>query len=325
MGQASRRQSWSRYWASGALHSCVTSYHENYAGTLGQGWLDAMGRLTRGARVLDLATGNGSLPKLAVDHLSELELEFDAVDLAELRPTWCQALGAEQRARLRFHSGIAAEQLPFPAECFDMVISQFGIEYSNRRQSHPESVRVLKSGGKWSAVVHHAQSIIVHNARDELRHGEWLFQPNGLLATVHDLSPLFERARTAEGRIGLDRDPAAHELRDRFNGLQEELERRADRSVCPDLLHEARRLTGQVLMAAGSGDSRSGQNQLAQFREAWVDSCLRLTDLVRCALDDAELSDWQRQLGLLGVQTEAAAVHEGSHLLAWRLVGAKVL
>ena len=284
-----------------------------------------MGRLTRGARVLDLAPGNGSLPKLAVDHLSELELEFDAVDLAELRPTWCQALGAEQRARLRFHSGIAAEQLPLPAECFDMVISQFGIEYSNRRQSHPEAVRVLKSGGKWSAVVHHAQSIIVHNARDELRHGEWLFQPNGLLATVHDLSPLFERARTAEGRIGLDRDPAAHELRDRFNGLQEELERRADRSVCPDLLHEARRLTGQVLMAAGSGDSRSGQNQLAQFREAWVDSCLRLTDLVRCALDDAELSDWQRQLGLLGVQTEAAAVHEGSHLLAWRLAGAKVL
>lgn len=318
-----RALAWSRYWSSGALHSCVTTYRENYAGTLGGQWITWLESLPHDAHVLDIATGNGALPKLGIELTNRPRLTFDAIDVAALHPGWWERLDAPTRARVRFQGGVTAENLPFADDTFDAVASQFGLEYSSTSRSLPEAVRVLKPGGCWATVLHHEESIVVRNARAELQHAAWIDSAGGLLATVEELVPLFARARTAQGRSELSRDPVAEALRDRFNALQEQLETQASRSGCPDLLHDARRLTGEVLALAGSGDVAGAQGRLGLFRVALSDSRIRLSDLVRCALGTADVRDWRERLGALGMATEVAALHEGPHLMGWWLMGRK--
>ena len=57
---AARRDAWSRYWAGGAPHSCIGTYGERYGGVIAGFWRDRFGALPAVARVLYVATGNGS-------------------------------------------------------------------------------------------------------------------------------------------------------------------------------------------------------------------------------------------------------------------------
>src|SRR5688572_29452405 len=123
--QDARRDAWSSYWAAGGLHSCVGSFAGNYAGAIGDFWRDRAAALPDGARILDLATGNGALPLLFRDRRGDA-IEIDAVDLARIAPRWHRP---DESPRVRFHSGIAMERLPFADAGFDLVASQFGFEY----------------------------------------------------------------------------------------------------------------------------------------------------------------------------------------------------
>ena len=92
-----RREVWSRYWASGALHSCATSYRNNYAGSIGAFWQDAFAALPAPACVLDVATGNAALPNLLLTTRRETAIECDAIDLARIEPEWLRKLEPAQR------------------------------------------------------------------------------------------------------------------------------------------------------------------------------------------------------------------------------------
>ena len=138
-----RRAAWSDYWSRGALHSCVGSYAGNYGGAIATYWRTVFATLPRGARVLDVGTGNGPLPRLLLDaRPDDSDLHVDAIDLAALAPRW--AAQPAYAARVRFHPGVATEHLPFAAAAFDLVTSQFGFEYAERGPALAECLRVLR-------------------------------------------------------------------------------------------------------------------------------------------------------------------------------------
>ena len=100
--------------------------------------------LRAGSRVLDVAAGNGN------------------VALAAAR-RWCDVLATDyvpallERARERAHAdrlplecqGADAEDLPFPGESFDVVVSTFGVMFTpDQERAASELLRVCKSGGK---------------------------------------------------------------------------------------------------------------------------------------------------------------------------------
>src|SRR5690606_29905342 len=117
MGTSERQQAWTRYWQSGALHSCVGSYDGNYGGAIAALWRTQFNGLDDNKRLLDLGTGNGPLPALALATLGVATLpHIDAVDLAEPRPPWLTSAPAEAKARTVFHTGVRMESLPFPGE-----------------------------------------------------------------------------------------------------------------------------------------------------------------------------------------------------------------
>jgi SAM-dependent methyltransferase len=60
------------------------------------------------------------------------------------------------------------ELLPFEEASFDAVVSQFGFEYSRTHKTAHQMARVLKPAGRFSFIVHHAQSSVVSANRASL-------------------------------------------------------------------------------------------------------------------------------------------------------------
>jgi len=97
-----------------------------------------------GERVLDVATGPGTLA-LRVARTTEVDaLDFSPGMLAALRAR----ADEEQRRRLRLHEG-DGQALPFTDASFDVAFSLFGLFlFPDRGKGFAEMARVLRPGGR---------------------------------------------------------------------------------------------------------------------------------------------------------------------------------
>jgi SAM-dependent methyltransferase len=297
-----RRDSWSRYWAGGALHSCATSFAGNYDDAIGAFWRGVCAPLRGSERVLDVATGNGALPRLLIDTLAaEGRLPaIDAVDLAEIDPPWARQLAPSIAERVRFHPRAAAETLPFADACFDLVISQYGLEYSDLARSVGEVARVLKPGGVVALVLHHRESLPVRCGRFEVAHIDWLQASGGLIDRARRLLPYLARLATPAGMASVQRDPDAGKARIQLNEAMRALDTRAQMESVPDLLFEIQSQVGELLgNTAGIGE-RAARARLQAIVDGMVAARLRQAELVEHALDRA------------GVERVAAGLAQGA-------------
>lgn len=318
---AERTRSWNAYWSSGALHSCVGSFAGNYAGQVRAFWRTLAAVLPVGTRLLDVATGNGALPALFIEDVPEARaLQVDAVDLANVQPAWLASAPDGVRARTRFHSGVRAEQLPFADASFDVAVSQFGLEYTDTARSVAELRRVVRPGGTLALVLHASQSLIVRQAREELRHLAWMLDEVPLFDTGARLCEALALAATPEGIRRLEADPAAAALRSDYNALMAQAGARAERSSCPDVIVDAQQAITRALMASRAAGSASvGQQQVAAMAAQLRESRLRLRELVACALDRPALDALLAPSGAT-VEPPVELRFDNGELMAWGLV-----
>ncbi len=149
---------WSLYWQGGNADSCIANTGAEDRALVSAGWRMLAEALPAGAKVLDLATGNGAVPR---DLLTANDaLVITGVDLAEIAP---DSLLASQPAlaRVTFQGGIDICRLPFAEESFDAFTSQFVLEYAPLDAALSEAARVLCQGGRLQLLMHHAGSAIV--------------------------------------------------------------------------------------------------------------------------------------------------------------------
>ena len=312
-----RREVWARYWASGALHSCATSFGPDYGGVIAAFWHDVFDGLRPGQGVLDIATGNGALPRLLF--ACRPDVECDAVDLSPVAPIWVAQLAPAVRQRLRFHGNTAAEALPFADGHFDLIVSQYGFEYCRHDEIVTQVRRVLAPEGRIAMVIHHLGSRPVELARDELAHLDWLQEPDGLLDAAASMVEPMARAATAAGRDALAGDARANAAREHFNGLQRELSQRLVGAICPDVLHEVRQALAQVLATAQRRGEATARDELAQVRRHLDDSRVRLEELIACALDAGTIDSLVERLAPPGATVRVAELREGPWLMGWTL------
>ncbi|HEX5693309.1 MAG TPA: class I SAM-dependent methyltransferase [Arenimonas sp.] len=319
---AERRNSWSNYWASGALHSCLGSFDGNYAGEVLEAWRAALAALPKDAVVLDIATGNGALPALFMAEAPAGRLaRVEAVDLALVRPDWIQSLDADKRSRVNVQGGVMAETLPFPDAHFDFACSQFGIEYTDLPRSLAEAARVLKPGGTLALVLHDPESLMCRNAREELGHLDWVAQ-SGILGLAERMCAVVARASTPEGRQALAKDPAAEATREKLNAVMGELAQRGKASKVPDLLGFVQHTIFHAIQTSQqSGNPQSGAEGM-QWLEAQLDqSRLRLSELLDCALDDAALDGFLAGTGFVEHSRRSLSFPGGDRLGWWLQAG----
>ena len=310
---------WSRYWEAGAPHSCSGSFGQHYEGAIGKWWQQVFEALSTVERVLDLATGSGAVLQLALKHCRSQTVRLEGIDVGQVAPLWSLSLAPEQAARVHIQAGIGAERLPFDDQSFDLVTSQFGIEYTDLERSTAELRRVLRSGGSLRCILHHANSRSVHLARIEVEHARWLLAPNGLLQVAEQLCGPFSRAATAQGRSDLVNDQGANALRQRFNDQQDERRRLAATSECPDVLHEASDAVNGAFRTATEQSALAGQELARAYEKKLRDSEFRLTDLIDHALSPHSLQARQLRLGALGLAARVGELRDGKHLMGWWL------
>lgn len=283
--QNQRKQAWSSYWAGGALHSCVGSYADNYAGAIGDFWQARFQRLRAGSRVLDLATGNGALPLLLEEQAGAQGIRIDAVDLAEVAPAWLQP---SRHHGITFHAGVAMEDLPFMDQSFDLVVSQFGLEYARWPQALHQILRVGKQEGDVAFVMHHVDSVLVKVGKAELANQQLLLEPGGLLNAAGAIIPWVAHARS--GTIDMQQNAEALACRQGYNQAMNRLAEEIEASPVPDLLIEGRAWVHGLVSGVDGKDPEQQLSLLADYGEALQAAALRTSEMVEHALDPAQIS-----------------------------------
>lgn len=317
---AVRREAWSRYWAHGVPHSCVGSYGDCYGGEIAAFWRDVFGRLPAAARVLDIATGNGALPRLLLQHTELHDVHCDAVDIASIQPSWLAKASPADQARVSFHSGVDAAGLPFADQSFDLVVSQYGLEYTALQRSVPELLRVRALRGTIALVLHHSQGRPAALAAVELDHLGWLLDEGSLFDAGAALVEPMALAATVQGRAILQSQPQADAARERFNALLAELTNRTAASDGADVLFEAREALMAVLAGAGRNGAAQASALMSRLRDEYAGSATRLRDLQTHALGPDRAFALREQLAAaLAAPVSLTALNENGHLMGWMI------
>ncbi|MCH7820791.1 MAG: class I SAM-dependent methyltransferase [Proteobacteria bacterium] len=146
----SETRGWDTYWQGtrdkdsyalgGASHPAITSF-----------WDDTLSQIlasTTNARILDIATGSGAVIEKFFHHSTDAQPDITCVDISD---------AAIDGVRRRFPAitGIVADARSIPLESFryDLVTSQFGIEYAGL-DALDEAARLIAPGGTLAMLMH---------------------------------------------------------------------------------------------------------------------------------------------------------------------------
>lgn len=152
------RGAWSDFWAdnrqAGHGGGCLPQAWQGIDAAQKAAWKGFAAKLPKGARVLDLATGDGRV--MAWLLAARKDLKPVGVDLSAQLP--------EPPRGAKVRSGVAMEELPFPGNRFRAVVSQFGFEYGDLARSARELARVLAPDGSAGLMTHRQDGpILAHN------------------------------------------------------------------------------------------------------------------------------------------------------------------
>ena len=118
-----------------------------------------------GDRILDLACGTGIVARLAAQRLNGRE-QIAGLDLNPAMIEVAREKSEREDVDIAWHVG-SADQLPFPDESFDLVLSQQGLQFfPDRAAAAAEMHRVLVPGGRvatatWTAIENNPLSQIM--------------------------------------------------------------------------------------------------------------------------------------------------------------------
>jgi SAM-dependent methyltransferase len=169
---------WTQYWQSGNPDSCIPTKSPDDIRPIRAFWRELAVQLNAGSRVLDLATGNGAVPRMLLE--ANQDLQITAVDKAAIDPVkYLADLG--RMADVKFSPGVDIEHMHYDDASFDAVTSQFGIEYVALERAVSEVARVIRSDGEIRLLMHHCDSEVLVASRAKRTEMEPLLANGGVL------------------------------------------------------------------------------------------------------------------------------------------------
>ncbi|KGK00934.1 class I SAM-dependent methyltransferase [Thalassotalea sp. ND16A] len=295
---------WSQYWRQGHLTSFGDDIKDNYVGTLKNVWSEVFSALNKDDRVIDIATGNGALVGLIYDAVRQDNLPYiDAIDLAKIQIKEPLLNKSEQT---HFAGGINCEQLPFTDNSANLIISQFGIEYSNLKKSLAEVARVLAETGQAQFICHHHDSIIVKPNLAILMMSLELQSKSGGMSIVKRL--LAELDKTGKG------SPKSENWRNKLNKYMEKLLKTDKNSFMATNFH---------LFVKAVLQNQAKQSEIINgFEQELKGSIARLTDLANAAISKVEQSKVSSlcKQNHLTIVDFSAVVDDQNNILAWKIL-----
>lgn len=315
-------QHWDEYWQQGHLTSFGDSFSGNYAGILKDIWFYEFESLPNQFEVLDIATGNGALP-LLINHFfstKDVSGHVDGIDLAKIN-TDLKHCELSKAVGITLTSNIDCNKLPFKNEKYDLVISQYGIEYSKLALSIPEALRVLKPGGHLSVVTHHHQSMIINRNRSilEIVSNEEAYR---LFDVVIELVSAMGVISSAEDLARVKADSNCEGLRKELNQLISVLG-----TVDESALKDSEMLTYvATIFQKGLYWSLNKKLEYISFAIAQISALRqRLRELVDSALNEVDISNFLSMFldGSASLEDILTLRDENNNILAWKITAVK--
>ena len=175
---------WSNYWQQGHKTSFGNSYTEEYEGTISIFWKEIFNELSGRNKILDLCTGNASLIYVAQNGCTNFEGNiWHGVDYAKINVS--KELAELSNVKLIEQTSI--EDLGLAHKYYDLVISNFGIEYSQIDRAIEQVAEVIKDNGKLKLVCHHKDSILIKESTHELKIVSCLLKKHGVMQSLHSM------------------------------------------------------------------------------------------------------------------------------------------
>ena len=177
---------WDLYWQANQAGSCAAIDGRGEEASIVDDWRAFFASFNDGARLLDIATGNGAVALIAAGVAAATGRRFDihGIDTADIDPARFVPARAELLRTIRFRGRTPAERLPFEAGTVDGVSGQHALEYTDVDRSVPELVRVLRSSGRVHLVMHARDSAIVTANQAKIDHSRYLLRDSGLFAAA---------------------------------------------------------------------------------------------------------------------------------------------
>ena len=187
---------WEQYWD---VTPTLSSFGDSsdvlgYPKDLLNFWEKVVKNYGRNVCYLDLGTGKGALAVWVQVLLARNKLrgKVEGCDLADINEAKIISGNDELDEAIKqveFKFNTPLERLPYLSEQFDILISQFGFEYSDWDKSLPEALRVLKDNGELVLMLHHPDSAITKDCIGGIRVLTWFFNEKILddIATLIDL------------------------------------------------------------------------------------------------------------------------------------------
>ncbi|MBT2151005.1 methyltransferase domain-containing protein [Pseudoalteromonas tetraodonis] len=173
---------WDHYWNfTSALSSFGDAELEfGYPDEILEFWSDLV-LSEKNCNYLDLATGKGALAIWLQNRVDNLGLcgKVYGCDLASINKDKITSKNPsinESIKKVSFDFNTPLEKLPYPDNTFDVIVSQFGFEYSDWSNSLPEAIRVLTENGKISLMLHTKESVITKDCRAGIKVLKWLIE-----------------------------------------------------------------------------------------------------------------------------------------------------
>lgn len=301
MTKPANQEAWGRFWSDrrGGASGSLPEGLQKIDLVQRKHWHAFARSLAKGARVLDLGTGNGVV--LGKMSSARPDLKLIGVDSSPSLPPAPRGMTLRSRVEM--------ERLPFPDASFDAAVSQFGWEYADTSAAAPEIGRVLRPSGKLQLIVHHRSGpIVAHNMprRESLA---WASSPDRYLEKARALVRARARAQLATPEFFRE-------------GPQEARRRYPSEAVATEFL-AAILETLELGRAAPPSESLE---VLRALEERAGNEIARIDALDRAACDADDIETILGELGAGGVETAAPReIFEANaqQPFAWLLTGSR--
>ena len=297
---------WSTYWRNQDARSRDAAPYGEVLESLWQRLFESIGR---GARVLDVGTGSGDVAILMARHSLAGELDWDVtgLDAAEIHPP--EGLPAAVRKQLTFFPQTRVEKLPFNDATFDLVTSQFALEYADLNAALSESLRVLKPGAALGLLAHCEDSGLVRGSQATIGVLDQAFDQSKLFDCAEQLIERVQPLLSSEGVHALRNDPVANRLRVTFNEAVGRLQQSVTSRALVPLVEQLLADTTAVIQSCNQLSMAAVNEQLAQIRSKYADSRQRALDQLEAATAGERIAATLQALGIGEDQIVSENVH----------------
>lgn len=267
---------WSAFWRTSARDGSTAAFPPAAQQQIREGWRRLLEGRRPDTRMLDIACGRGAVLALGAAAGIQARTGVDIAQIDAIAENGEHILG-----------GIDARDLPFEDATFDMVVSQFGIEYAGLAEAMTEAARV--SCGEIAVLLHAADGAVVAQASEQASQAVWIDEElDGFGAIARRGSDLSTVLARVASRTGSERNTA---------------------------LLEAFYINAQALA------TQADPAPLVAFATEWRAHAARMLDLVRAAPSCDEATAAAAMLGDRGFVTDLTELCIDGMLVGRWLVG----